>query len=204
MAKRLFDIAVAAAGLVVLGPLLLAIALLVRADSPGPALFRQVRVGRDGRPFRILKFRTMAQAAGAPPSPITVGRDPRITRLGAVLRAWKLDELPQLMNVLAGDMSLVGPRPELPDYVGTYPPATRRIVLSVRPGITDPASLAYRDEAALLAAVADPLAHYRDVILPRKLALNVAYVRERSFAGDLRLIAQTVAALFERGAPPAS
>ena len=153
--KRAFDVVVAALGLLLLAPLLLAIGLWIKLDSRGPVFFRQTRIGRFGVPFRIHKFRTMVAEAPALGPPITAGRhDPRITRAGRVLRAAKLDELPQLLDVLAGTMSLVGPRPEVPRYVALYPQALRERVLSVRPGITDPASIAYRDEAALLAAAA--------------------------------------------------
>jgi len=194
----MFDVAVAACGLLVLAPLLVALAVWIRLDSPGPALFRQERVGRSGKAFRIHKFRTMHEAApGAGPA-ITVGADPRITRAGAFLRRHKLDELPQLIDVLRGDMSVVGPRPEVPRYVATYPPALRIKVLSVRPGITDPASLQFRDESALLARAADPEREYREVVLPQKLRLAADYVDTASLGGDLRLIAATLRALWSR------
>jgi lipopolysaccharide/colanic/teichoic acid biosynthesis glycosyltransferase len=183
--KRLFDILAAALGLLLLAPLLLLVALWVRLDSPGPALFRQTRVGRFGVPFTIHKFRTMRVAPGAA---ITVGADPRITRAGRVLRQTKLDELPQLWDVLRGVMSLVGPRPELPKYVALYPAGLRERVLAVRPGITDPASLAFSHEAELLAAAADPEREYREVILPAKLRLSADYAATASLAADLRLI----------------
>ncbi|NCT83538.1 MAG: sugar transferase [Comamonadaceae bacterium] len=185
MGKRLFDILAAALGLLLLAPLLLLVALWVRLDSPGPALFRQTRVGRFGVPFTIHKFRTMRVAPGAA---ITVGADPRITRAGRVLRQTKLDELPQLWDVLRGVMSLVGPRPELPKYVALYPAGLRERVLAVRPGITDPASLAFSHEAELLAAAADPEREYREVILPAKLRLSADYAATASLAADLRLI----------------
>lgn len=196
MAKRLFDLLLAAAGLLLLWPLLLAIAVWIRLDSPGPALFRQQRVGRYGQLFRIHKFRTMriAQPAGAPQ--LTVGTDPRITRAGRWLRCSKLDELPQLLDVLAGSMSLVGPRPEVPRYVAMYPPALRDKVLSVRPGITDPASIEYRDESALLAGAADPEQVYVEHVMPAKLRHAVRYVETMSLATDLRLIGATVRSLW--------
>lgn len=190
MSKRLFDILAAGLGLALLSPLLLLTAAWVRLDSPGPVLFRQTRVGRFGVPFTIHKFRTMRVAPGAA---ITVGADPRITRSGRVLRATKLDELPQLWDVLRGAMSLVGPRPELPIYVALYPDDLRDRVLAVRPGITDPASLAFSHEAELLAAAADPEREYREVILPAKLHLSAAYAAQASLATDLRLIALTLA-----------
>lgn len=190
LSKRLFDIVMAALGLALLAPLLLAVALWVRLDSPGPALFRQTRVGRHGVPFTIHKFRTMRVVPGAE---ITVGADPRITRAGRLLRQTKLDELPQLWDVLRGAMSLVGPRPEVPRYVELYPAALRERVLAVRPGITDPASLAFSHEAELLAAAADPEREYREVILPAKLRLSAAYAAEASLGADLRLILATLA-----------
>jgi len=187
--KRLTDLLASSIGLLLTTPLLAVIAVCIRLDSAGPAFFRQERVGRNGRPFRIHKFRTMRQVTG--PS-LTVGRDPRITRVGAFLRRYKLDELPQLLDVLRGDMSLVGPRPELPRYVALYPPEVRSVVLSVRPGITDEASIEFSRESELLAGSADPEGTYRDEILPRKLELYVRYVRSRSFVGDLRILARTL------------
>lgn len=195
MAKRAFDIFFAAIGLIVLSPLLLALALAVRLDSPGPALFRQERVGRGGRTFRILKFRSMCDGADAQGSQVTAQGDARITRMGRLLRHTKLDELPQLWNVLAGDMSFVGPRPEVPKYVAVYPPGTRETVLSVRPGITDNASIQFRNESEYLARFPDPERAYVEDVLPRKLALYERYVHERSFLGDLRIIGQTLASV---------
>ncbi|PZP27288.1 MAG: sugar transferase [Roseateles depolymerans] len=193
MAKRLFDILAAAAGLLLLSPLLLLAALWVKLDSPGPVLFRQTRVGRHGVPFSIHKFRTMRVAPGAA---ITVGEDPRITRSGRVLRQTKLDELPQLWDVLRGAMSLVGPRPELPNYVALYPAELRAVVLSVRPGITDPASLAFSHEAELLAAASDPEREYREVVLPAKLRLSADYAARATLATDLGLILATLGRVF--------
>lgn len=190
MTKRLFDIVASALGLLLLAPLLLLTALWVKLDSPGPALFRQTRVGRHGLPFTIHKFRTMRVEPGAA---ITVGADPRITRSGRWLRQTKLDELPQLWDVLRGAMSLVGPRPELPRYVALYPAELRERVLSVRPGITDPASLAFSHEAELLAAAADPEREYREVIMPAKLRVSAEYAARASLLTDLRLILQTLA-----------
>lgn len=196
MAKRLFDILVAAAALLLLGPLLLGVALWIKLDSPGPVFFRQQRVGRHGVPFMIHKFRSMRVAgAGSAGLPLTVGQDPRITRAGAVLRPLRIDELPQLIDVLLGRMSLVGPRPEVPRYVQHYPPGLRERVLSVRPGITDPASLQYIDEAALLAAAEDPEREYIERILPRKLQLAAQYAERASLRTDLAVLAQTLQAL---------
>lgn len=197
IAKRVFDVLAAGAGLLLLAPLLSLVALWIRLDSPGPILFRQQRVGRHGVPFDILKFRTMADR---PPGAhagrqLTVGRDPRITRAGRFLRSSKLDELPQLINVLQGTMSLVGPRPEVPRYVECYPPAVRSTVLSVAPGITDLASILYKEESELLGRAADPERTYVETILPVKLEYYQRYVRERSFWLDLRIIFRTLAAV---------
>ena len=190
MAKRAFDIVVAGLGLLLLAPLLVALGLWVRLDSPGPALFRQERVGRFGRTFRIHKFRTMVD--GAPGPQITVGADARITRAGAWLRARKLDELPQLIDVLAGSMSLVGPRPEVPRYVALYPAALRDKVLSVRPGITDPVSLQMADESARLARAADPEREYVEVLMPAKLRAAAAYAERATLWSDLQVLARTL------------
>lgn len=190
MAKRVFDVVLSALGLLLLSPLLLFIAVWIKLDSPGPVFFRQERMGRHGVPFRIHKFRTMTH--GAAGAQITVGADSRITRAGAFLRRAKLDELPQLIDVLRGAMSLVGPRPEVPRYVAMYPPGLRDKVLSVRPGITDVASLEYRHEGELLARAADPEREYVDVVMPAKLKLAAQYVDHASLRFDLRLILRTL------------
>lgn len=193
MMKRSFDLLVAALGLILIAPLFLVCVLAVRLSSPGPIFFRQQRVGRHNRIFRILKFRTMHVAVPGSLSPqITIGRDPRITPSGAFLRKWKLDELPQLWNVLVGDMSLVGPRPEVPRYVETYPPAMRNLVLSVRPGITDPCSIRLRNESDILAKVENPERFYVEVLLPEKLRVSSEYVQNRSFFADIHIIIQTI------------
>jgi lipopolysaccharide/colanic/teichoic acid biosynthesis glycosyltransferase len=199
--RRLLDVTVAGVLLVVLSPLLAVLALLVRATSPGPGFFRQTRIGRHGRPFVLLKLRTMRADAALIGPAITAGADARITPLGARLRRAKLDELPQLWNVLRGDMSLVGPRPELPQYVARYTPA-QRAVLRARPGLTDPASLAWADEAAMLATFADPHRAYAQVVLPRKLALSLAYLERRTVWSDLAVVTRT-AAHVARAALPA-
>ena len=201
MAKRLFDIAFALLALLLLGPLLLVVALWVRLDSPGPVFFRQQRVGRSGQLFDIYKFRTMQTGAEAMGPQITVGEDARITRAGAWLRRSKVDELPQFLNVLRGDMSVVGPRPEVPRYVAQYPADVRETVLSVRPGITDLASIEFRDESALLARSSDPERTYVEQILPAKLRHAQEYVRTRSLWLDLRIIARTVLAVLGLHAP---
>jgi lipopolysaccharide/colanic/teichoic acid biosynthesis glycosyltransferase len=190
--KRLFDVTASAFGIVLLAPLLIVVALVVRHDSPGPILFRQRRVGRDGVLFDILKFRTLQVAADSEGMAFDVGS--RVTRIGAVLRRTKLDELPQLFNVLAGSMSLVGPRPEVPAYVAHYPERDRALLLSVQPGITDLASLRFRNESDYLAREADPERAYLDKILPRKLRLARYYVRRRSLCFDVMLIWQTILA----------
>ncbi len=191
-AKRMFDLLASGGALAVGLPVMAVVALAVRLDTPGPVLFRQVRVGRGGRTFEILKFRTMFDRPAMPGGEITIHCDPRVTRTGAVLRHWKLDELPQLWNVMRGDMSIVGPRPEVPRYVDLYPESQRDMVLSVRPGITDPASIKYRSEADMLAGADDPERLYRDVILPDKLAMAADYARHVSLKGDLAIIVQTL------------
>jgi lipopolysaccharide/colanic/teichoic acid biosynthesis glycosyltransferase len=198
--KRLFDLVAAALGLLLLAPLFLVLALLIKLDSPGPVFFRQVRVGRHGQHFRIFKFRTMSvvQAEGAPA--LTVAGDARITRIGTGLRRYKLDELPQLIDVLRGTMSLVGPRPEVPRYVERYPADWRARVLSVRPGITDLASVHYRDENDLLAAADNPEREYLDVIMPSKLRYALHYVDNLTMADDLKVLGLTLRAVFVPGA----
>ena len=189
MAKRLFDLLGAALALLLLAPLLLAVAAAIKLDSRGPVFYRQERVGRHGVPFRIHKFRTMHHGVGG--LPLTVGADPRITRVGAFLRRTRIDELPQFIDVLLGRMSLVGPRPEVPRYVAHYPPALRDRVLAVRPGITDPASLAYLDEARLLAQASDPEREYIEVILPAKLQHAVAYAERANLGTDIVVLLRT-------------
>lgn len=191
---RAFDFLAALLGLVVLSPALMLVALLVKLEDRGPVFYRQVRVGRGGVPFRIWKFRTMAVDADRKGGAITVGADPRITRVGARLRRWKLDELPQLLNVVAGDMGLVGPRPEVPRYVALYTEAQRK-VLDLRPGITDLASIAYRDENDLLAAQPDPEAHYIGAVLPDKIRINLAYAGRASLWRNLKVIFATLGLL---------
>ena len=198
MFKRLFDIVSALLGLLLFGLPMLVVAAWIRLDSPGPVFFRQERVGRHGKVFRIHKFRTMAVDAERSGPQLTVGADARVTRVGRVLRANRLDELPQFLDVLAGDMSLVGPRPDVPRYVEQWPPALRERVLAVRPGITDPASLQFRDEATLLARAADPEREYVDVILPRKLALAADYADHASLWTDLAVIVRSVGVLLFR------
>jgi FlaA1/EpsC-like NDP-sugar epimerase/lipopolysaccharide/colanic/teichoic acid biosynthesis glycosyltransferase len=189
--KRTFDVIASAAGLIVLSPVFLLAALLVKLGGRGPVLFRQERVGRGFRPFTIYKFRTMVVGAEGMGPGITAAADPRVTAVGNLLRRSKIDELPQLINVLRGDMSLVGPRPELPQYVNQFRGEYAEI-LSVRPGITDPASITYRDESPILAESGEPEELYLRVILPEKLRLGKEYVLRSSFAYDLKLIATTI------------
>ena len=198
MFKRLFDVVSALLGLLVFGLPMLAVAAWIRLDSPGPVFFRQERVGRRGKLFRIHKFRTMTVDAEQRGPQLTVGTDARVTRVGRVLRANRLDELPQFFDVLSGDMSLVGPRPDVPRYVDRWPPDLRERVLAVRPGITDPASLKFRDEAMLLAQATDPEREYIEVILPRKLALAADYADHASLWTDLAVIGRSVGVLLFR------
>lgn len=197
MLKRTFDFLASFFGLLLLSPLILCIAVWVKCDSKGPIFYRQVRVGKDGREFKLFKFRSMrvgADRAGL----LTLGdRDPRVTRSGFWLRKTKLDELPQLFNVLVGDMSLVGPRPEVPKYVALYTPEQRE-VLSVRPGITDVASVEMRDEAELMAQQADPEGYYVNVQLPLKIKLAKEYIAQQSLLSDLKLIVRTIGVMFKR------
>ena len=198
MAKRVFDLLVAGLALLLLSPLMLAIALAIKLDSRGPVFFRQPRVGRHGVPFGIHKFRSMVADAPQRGPALTVGDDLRITRIGRWLRRTRLDELPQLIDVLAGTMSLVGPRPEVPQYVAHYPAALRERALSVRPGITDPSSLLYLDEAELLARAADPQREYIDVILPRKLKCAADSAAQANLRSDLGVLLRTLKLLLQR------
>jgi lipopolysaccharide/colanic/teichoic acid biosynthesis glycosyltransferase len=194
MAKRLFDIGISLLGLVLLAPLLGILALWIKLDSPGPVFFRGARVGRGGRLFRIYKFRTMIADAAQRGPGITAAQDPRVTQAGRFLRRFKLDELPQLLNVLKGEMSLVGPRPEDPRYVALYTAEQRR-VLDVRPGITGIASLHFRHEEALLSGD-DWQRRYIEEIMPQKLALELAYLEHPSLAQDVAILLKTFLALF--------
>lgn len=195
MAKRLFDLVFAIVLLAILAPVLLVIGMAVGLGSGGGAFFRQTRIGRGGRPFRLLKFRTMVPGSEAKGQLTVGGRDPRITGIGYLLRKTKLDELPQIWNVLVGEMSIVGPRPEVPRYVDLYT-AEQRKVLEVRPGITGMASIDYIDENELLAKAVDPEQAYIHEVMPAKLALDLRYVRERSMALDLRILWITVKRVF--------
>lgn len=193
IAKRAFDLVVSAAGLVAALPLMAAVAVAIRAGSEGPVIFRQERVGRHGTTFRIHKFRTLRAGSAGPL--LSPAGDDRVTRVGAVLRRTKLDEIPQLFDVFTGRMSIVGPRPEVPRYVAMWPQDARDAILSVRPGITDRASIALRHEAEELAQVEHPEVYYVGTLLPRKVAMYASYVRSRTFLGDLRIIAETARAV---------
>ncbi len=192
MATQIVDRALAGLMLLLLSPLLVLIAVLVRTTSPGPAFYRQVRVGLDGRPFEIYKFRTMVVGADRLAANISPTDDPRVTRVGRTLRAWYLDELPQLFNVVKGDMGLVGPRPETPEYVALYSPAERQ-VLRVRPGIAGPSTLAFMDESERLAGAEDPAEHYENVLLHERVQADLAYLDQRSLGRDLLLLLRQVA-----------
>ncbi|MNK22789.1 UDP-glucose:undecaprenyl-phosphate glucose-1-phosphate transferase [compost metagenome] len=194
--KRLFDTFCASIGLVILSPLFTFVALWIKRDSEGPIFFRQVRVGLNGVPFRIHKFRTMRSDAEAKGLQITIGADPRITPSGQFLRKYKIDELPQLIDVVCGTMSLVGPRPEVPKYVEQYPASIKAVALSVRPGITDRASIEFKDENEILGTSTQPEKDYIEKILPIKLKYHLEYASNASFLGDLKLIFLTLKEIF--------
>ena len=200
MTKRLFDVLVSALGLILLCPLWAVIAVAVRVDSPGPVVFCQPRLGRGGRIFLIHKFRTMVENAPSLGMSLTVGDDPRITRVGAWLRRTKLDELPQLWDVLRGDMSLVGPRPEVPEFLPWYPPELKDRVLSVRPGMTDPVSLRFAEEASVLAQSADPRRTYCEEILPAKLRAAAQYAETSNLWTDMGILLDTLGLLLRSAA----
>ena len=193
--KRIFDLVFVIPGLLVLLPVFFFIAIWIKIDSSGPVFFRQERVGQSGHLFRIFKFRTMVVNAESLGAKVTIGKDPRITRSGSFLRKYKLDELPQLINVVNGEMSLVGPRPEVPEYVDHWPSTVRDLVLSVPPGITDYASIEFRDENDRLQSALDPVEKYINEIIPIKLVYYLRYVRERSLLLDLKLILRTILVL---------
>ncbi len=195
IAKRLFDLIASGIGLIIFAPLFMAIALAIKLESAGPIFFRQERVGRFGQSFRIHKFRTMVVNAERRGLQITVGADPRVTRVGLLLRKYKLDELAQLIDVFVGTMSLVGPRPEVPSYLACYPAAAAEMILSVRPGITDRASIEYKDENEVLAQAKDPHKAYVEEVLPIKIGYYLDYVKNRSFLGDLNIIIATLLAI---------
>ena len=190
MLKRIFDITLSLFGLIILLPFMLIIAILIKIDSKGPIFFKQIRVTKGGREFKILKYRTM-RAGSDKYSQITVGKDERITKIGSFLRKYKLDEIPQLINILIGDMSLVGPRPEVPKYVALYTDEQKEI-LKVRAGITDYASIEFSDENDLLASEKNPEEAYIEKIMPKKIELNKKYLSEISVLTDIRIILLTI------------
>lgn len=189
--KRLFDIVLSAVGLALTSPLFVAIAIIIKIGSKGAVFYRGLRIGRDGKPFRMFKFRTMVPNADQIGGPSTAGNDPRLTRIGRWLRRYKLDELPQLINVLVGDMSFVGPRPEVAFYVDMYTEEERRLLV-VRPGITDRASLRFSNEAEILEGHDDPEDAYMRLIRPEKIRLGLEYVDNWSLREDFRIMRQTV------------
>lgn len=189
--KRIFDFVASLIGIIIISPILTIVAICIKLDSKGKVLFLQKRVGKKGKPFNIYKFRTMVSDAEKLGKQITIGKDSRITRVGAFLRKYKIDELPQLFNVLKGDMSLVGPRPEVPKYVDLYTEEERK-VLEVRPGITDLASLRYSDENEILGKVENPEEYYINVIMKDKLKLNLEYIEKSNIIFDIYLIIKTI------------
>lgn len=195
--KRLFDITASALGLLLLSPLFIVVAIWIKLDSEGPVFYRQLRVGRHNKDFRIYKFRSMRIGADRGSLVTVGGHDPRVTKSGYIIRKYKIDELPQLINVLLGDMSIVGPRPEVRHYVNYWTPSQMR-VLDVRPGITDPASIRYRNENELLAEAQDPEDYYINVIMQDKIRLYLEYVDNVSFCYDIKLIFQTFKAIITR------
>ena len=195
--KRAFDLLLSLTGLAVLWPFLALVGLVGLLTSGGPVFFAQERIGLHGRPFRVLKFRTMRPLRGAEAGSFEPGSRSRVTPFGRILRAWKIDELPQLWNVLKSEMSFVGPRPEIRKWVEAYPERWRA-VHAIKPGITDPASIRYRDEEDILAASPDPERTYRDVILPHKLELYEAYVAHTTWLGDVGIILETLAKIVKR------
>ena len=197
MLKRSFDITASIIGLILLSPIFIIISILIKSDLEGPIIFRQERIGLKGVPFRIHKFRTMrvdAEAGGR----LSIGKDSRITKMGYYLRAYKLDELIQLLDVLKGTMSLVGPRPEVEEFIEQYPREIRRKILSVRPGITDLASIEMVDENKILASYDDPKRAYIDEILPIKQKYYIDYVENQSFIGDIKIIVLTIIKIWAR------
>ena len=190
MLKRIFDITLSLFGLIILLPFMLIIAIFIKFDSKGSIFFKQIRVTKGGREFKILKYRTM-RAGSDKYSQITVGKDERITKIGSFLRKYKLDEIPQLINILIGDMSLVGPRPEVPKYVALYTDEQKEI-LKVRAGITDYASIEFSDENDLLALEKDPEKEYIEKIMPKKIELNKKYLSEISILTDIKIILLTI------------
>ena len=197
MIKRLFDFLCSLMGVIILSPILLIISLAIKLGSPGPVFYRGLRAGKDKKPFKIFKFRTLVINADKIGGPSTSDDDPRLTKIGKFLRKYKLDELPQLFNVIKGEISLVGPRPEVPEYAKLYK-NKEQIVFKVKPGITDLASLWNDDEGAILKGSSDPEKTYLEKIRPEKVRLQIKYVKERSFVGDLKIIFKTLKKILNR------
>ena len=194
--KRLFDLFCTVPGVIVLSPVFFIVSLIIKLTDNGPVFFKQERIGYRGKPFKMLKFRTMIVDAEKLGGQLTVGNDKRITKIGAILRRIKIDELPQLFNVLEGEMSLVGPRPEVPKYVQMYSDK-QRLVLELVPGITDPASIKFRNESEILAMADDPEQVYVENIMPEKIRLNLEYARDASLISDLKTVLQTILKIFD-------
>lgn len=195
-AKRLFDVLLSAFGLVIFSPVILVIAILIKKDSEGPVFYRAKRVGKNGRIFTMYKFRTMVVNADKVGGPSTSADDPRLTKIGNLLRKYKLDELPQLINISKGDMSFVGPRPEVPSEVETYDPEVKKIILSVKPGLTDLASIADLHEEETLRGSPDPHKTYREKIQPQKIKLQLEYIKNNSFRLDIEILVKTFINVF--------
>lgn len=198
MFKRLFDLLASVFGLLVLSPIFIIIALWIKSDSQGEVFFRQVRVGRYGREFKIHKFRTMKVNAQTIGGGLTVGADKRVTRVGQYLRKYKLDELPQLIDVFLGNMSLVGPRPEIPEFMNKYPDEIRQKILSVKPGITDRASIEMVNENEILGQYEDAHQAYIDIIMPKKAKYYLEYVDNHSVIGDIQIVLDTIRTIIYR------
>ena len=197
-AKRALDLSLTIPGLIILSPIMAMVAIAIKIDSKGPVFFRQERIGQYGRPFKIIKFRTMVEDAEKLGPKITTSKDQRITRVGRILRKYKIDELPQIINVILGDMSLVGPRPEVQEYIEYYPEEAKKKILSVPPGITDIASIKYINENEILSKSPDPKREYIKVILPRKIKLYLNYTETMNIALDLKIIILTIKRVFNK------
>lgn len=195
LAKRLFDLVFVIPGLLLLSPVFLVVGFLIKSKDGGKIFFKQTRVGKGGKLFKVLKFRTMVVDAEKLGAKVTTGNDSRITPIGSFLRKYKLDELPQLLNVLMGNMSLVGPRPEVPEYVEFYPEDTKKVIFSVHPGITDTASIEFVNENEMLNDSKDPVEDYKNKVLPIKLGYSMDYVKTRSLWVDFKLILKTVSTI---------
>ena len=195
MLKRTFDIILSIVGIIILSPIFIVVTILIKSESKGPAFFKQLRVGKNGKEFYIFKFRSMAKNQDKKDLKITVANDKRITKIGSFIRKYKIDELPQLINVVKSEMSIVGPRPEVPEYVKYYSIRDRKIILSVKPGITDLASIEFRNESQILAESPNPEKSYIKIILPKKLKYCRFYVKNRSFTYDIMIILKTFKAI---------